>query len=444
MPVNLLKNMLFGRKNLSKKDKFSGIAYWKKRAVSYGGRAVLSVAHSEDVFENVTEWQKEKFFPIFKQQLLGNERIIVDFGCGVGRFTKDLSNFIQGRAIGIDPIKRLIKLAPKGKNVKYKIMREGKIPLPSNFADVIWVHLVMGGIVDDVILKRTVSEIDRVLKKDGIIFLVENTTVQKDEKYWKYRSVEYYKGLFSFVELQNSCDYIDCSERISIMFGRRNLPMSINRGVGTKEYYQKYYAGREWEVYRNILSKVIELSEPGPILDIGTGIGLFVECAARWGFDCIGIDGSSEAIKIGQERCKDISLIHHVLDNPLPFQDGRFTTVIMNQVIEHLEPKIRDIALFESYRVLRPGGALLIYSPNRFNRKEAGLDPTHIVLYSPKELRNLLASRGFQKVVPFNYPSDILGTSKLCRKLSWLLFILMGEERLSATSNCAAYKPKAS
>lgn len=202
------------------KKKRSGIEYWEQRAKKFGLRSVLGMGHSEEEIEAVTRRQKDEIFPVLKQQLKGNEKLILDFGCGTGRFTSDLATLIQGRAIGVDPIKHLIDLAPKNENVDYILIQAGTIPVKTASIDIIWICLVLGGITDETALYNTINEIDRVLK-EGLVFLVENTTEKKDGYYWKFRSVRAYQTLFKFVELKHISDYFDLGERISIMTGRR-------------------------------------------------------------------------------------------------------------------------------------------------------------------------------------------------------------------------------
>jgi len=102
-------------------------------------------------------------------------------------------------------------------------MKEGVIPVEDESMDVVWICLVLGGIIDDSVLRFTIDEINRVLKKDGLVFLVENTSEKKDGDYWKFRSVQTYQKLFSFVELRHLSDYFDLGERISIMTGRKHV-----------------------------------------------------------------------------------------------------------------------------------------------------------------------------------------------------------------------------
>jgi hypothetical protein len=83
---------------------------------------------------------------------------------------------------------------------------------------------------------------------------------------------------------------------------------------------------------------------------------------------------------------------------------------------------------------------VMITSPSRFNKYERMDDPTHINMYSPTELRNLVASTGFRGIVATDYPLDLLGQNYLSRKIMSLLFLLTRWDRLSATANCRGYK----
>ncbi|NEO41400.1 MAG: class I SAM-dependent methyltransferase [Moorea sp. SIOASIH] len=195
--------------------------YWKKRANKYGKRSVLNIGHSNAEFEAVTEKQKREILPYLRQSLKGDEKLILDFGCGPGRFTIDLASTIGGKAIGVDPIEALLEIAPKDKTVEYKLMEEGQIPLPDNSVDVVWVCLVLGGIKSPV-LERTTEEIIRVLKDDGLLFLVENTSNKPDTQQWFFRSKINYNKMFKSVLLVHLHDYFDLGECISIMAGRKS------------------------------------------------------------------------------------------------------------------------------------------------------------------------------------------------------------------------------
>ncbi len=56
-------------------------------------------SHSEEEVAAHTCFQKDRLFPVLRDQLTGGERTILDFGCGPGRFTPDLAQMIDGKAV---------------------------------------------------------------------------------------------------------------------------------------------------------------------------------------------------------------------------------------------------------------------------------------------------------------------------------------------------------
>jgi SAM-dependent methyltransferase len=201
-------------------DGANHLAYWRRRTRRYGRRAVLNLGHTEDEFEAVTRRQKEEIFPYFSRMLRGDERLLLDFGCGCGRFTPDLADMIGGRSIGIDPVETLIKMAPPGNNVEYRVFKPSALPFPDCHFDVVWICLVLGGLKDGTLVE-VVKDIRRVLRPDGLLFLIENTSQKKDVGHWHYRSSDEYQQLFPFVNLHHLNDYPDMDERISILAGRK-------------------------------------------------------------------------------------------------------------------------------------------------------------------------------------------------------------------------------
>ncbi len=192
---------------------------WDDRARQFGVRAVLNLGHSEAEIPQVTERQRRELYPLFRAALRGDERLILDFGCGPGRFTADLAEMIKGRAIGVDPIRNLLDLAPPHPSVEYRLMLEGRIPLESASVDVVWICLVLGGIHGRT-LGATVSELRRVMKSTALLFLVENTATGAGDAFWACRSVDTYRSLLAPISLTHIGDYHDLGERISVMVGR--------------------------------------------------------------------------------------------------------------------------------------------------------------------------------------------------------------------------------
>ena len=215
----------------------------------------------------------------------------------------------------------------------------------------------------------------------------------------------------------------------------------MNHGIGPAGYHEQHYSSRDWHFYRGILSTIIQRSEPGPVLDLGAGVGYLVEACHRWGLKCVGLEGSKRAVEISKERDPELDVRESLLSAPLPFKDNTFSAIIMNQVIEHLEPIVASNCLSESFRVLRPGGVIIIYSPSKSNAKERLADPTHLYMYSPGELRSLLESKGFSDVCSLDSPLPLLGKNRIGQLIMKYVFRLVPIDSLSATANCCAYKP---
>jgi ubiquinone/menaquinone biosynthesis C-methylase UbiE len=209
---------------------FSGesasIAFWRHRAARLGSLAVLNIRYAHANLDTITARQAWRIFPSLISLLEPSDKIVLDLGCGAGRFTTDLALRTNGRAIGVDIIPQLLRIAPLHANVEYRLMQEGAIPLDDCSVDIIFCCLVLGGITDRKVLGETIMEIDRVLRRGGLLFIVENTSNMPSVPHWIFRSVREYQRLFDFINLRHLRNYCELDERISILAGRK-LPASI-------------------------------------------------------------------------------------------------------------------------------------------------------------------------------------------------------------------------
>ena len=194
-------------------------AYWQRRARRHGRRSVLNIAHGDDEYDQITSWQKSILFPLLKAQLNGSERLVLDFGCGPGRFTPGLAHLVGGRAIGVDPVAALLELAPPDPRVEYRLLRHGRIPVEDHCVDVLWICLVLG-VIRGRKLRAALQELRRVVAPGGLVFLVENTSAKPSLKRIEFRSVAEYAKLVDFAQLQHLHDYEDLGETISVLAGR--------------------------------------------------------------------------------------------------------------------------------------------------------------------------------------------------------------------------------
>ena len=209
-----------------------------------------------------------------------------------------------------------------------------------------------------------------------------------------------------------------------------------------KELYDRSYSRHNWNDARRLLARCIRKGKPGLILDIGCGLGFFVECCYKFGIPCIGLEGSEYAVQATKKREPNLDIRQHNLANPFPFDNESISTVMCNEVIEHLPKEGARNALKESYRVLSEGGTMIVYSPSMYNPKQAK-EPTHINLHSPKSLKRELKEVGFKEVRNFNKSLKFeLGLLNPLNKMMRLFFTILPFPFLSASANCIATKTK--
>jgi SAM-dependent methyltransferase len=202
-------------------EAWKGLPYWERRARTMGARAVVNAGATDEQLAEIRESQRSTMFPILSELLSGNERLALDFGCGPGRFTAELADAIGGRAVGVDPVAGLLELAPAHPRVEYRRQSGGRIPLGDAEADVAWICLVLGGITDSASLRRTVVEIERVLKPGGLMLLAECTNLKPDLPYWSYRPVDEYAAMFESVDLTARGQYMELDNTVTVLAGRR-------------------------------------------------------------------------------------------------------------------------------------------------------------------------------------------------------------------------------
>ncbi len=131
----------------------------------------------------------------------------------------------------------------------------------------------------------------------------------------------------------------------------------------------------------------------GDVLDVGcnTGYGTlrFLPVARR----VVGVDVSPRAIEAARRRTSDGRPEFVVTSGlELPFADATFDLVTSFQVLEHVSEPLAY--LHELARVVRPGGMVILATPNAATRLYPGMTPWnrfHVREYLPEELRELLA-----------------------------------------------------
>ena len=129
----------------------------------------------------------------------------------------------------------------------------------------------------------------------------------------------------------------------------------------------------------------------GRLVDVGCGNGRFLARMRDLGWEVLGVEPDPEAARVARERF-GLTVIPSTLEEAkLP--EASVDAVTMNHVIEHVPDPIGLLA--ECRRILRPGGTVVVVTPNLqslgcrvFKADWRGYEiPRHLVIFSSKALR---------------------------------------------------------
>src|SRR5438067_9546983 len=95
------------------------------------------------------------------------------------------------------------------------------------------------------------------------------------------------------------------------------------------------------------------------ILDVGCGLGTYVERFLNYSPHAYGIDVSQQRLASSTVKRQLVA----AMGEQLPFGDETFDVIVFNEVIEHVRDDRQTLE--DALRVLRDGGHIVIYAPNR-------------------------------------------------------------------------------
>ena len=200
---------------------------------------------------------------------------------------------------------------------------------------------------------------------------------------------------------------------------------------------------------RSLLASVrAHATPPGTLLDLGCGPGFLLDEARGDGWEVSGIELSPWSCARARELLGAHAVIEGGTARLSEFPSENTTVVTMLDLLEHLtDPRM---VLKEVFRVLRPGGLLVLTTP-RFDSMVARLQgkrwhclfPAHLSYFTLAALERLLTETGFRLVrtkahvrhLPLWYLLLRLAPGAfgprapaLRRRLSWNLPVALGDE----------------
>jgi 2-polyprenyl-3-methyl-5-hydroxy-6-metoxy-1,4-benzoquinol methylase len=170
------------------------------------------------------------------------------------------------------------------------------------------------------------------------------------------------------------------------------------------DQYFTFQVGREIVAF---LRDVIELNTAA-VLDYGAGPGFLVERLLEAGAQVTAADYSSESVSRTKQRFADRKGFFdavQIFDGAIAAPDACFDLITCIETIEHMFEESRQKLLFEFHRVLKPGGRLLLTTPNNEDLQKSMIfcpqcaqqfhSMQHICTWTGSSLASFLLDNGF-------------------------------------------------
>ena len=169
------------------------------------------------------------------------------------------------------------------------------------------------------------------------------------------------------------------------------LPLTGERTIPGLDI-ENYWFRRHEVVYQRLADRCTGRD----VLEAGFGEGYGADLLAGVARRVIGVDYDDSAVAHVRARYPRVEVLQGNLAS-LPLPDASVDVVVNFQVIEHLWDQSQFVA--ECRRVLRPGGLLLMSTPNRITftpGSDTPVNPFHTRELNAAELTELLTDGGFE------------------------------------------------
>lgn len=161
------------------------------------------------------------------------------------------------------------------------------------------------------------------------------------------------------------------------------------------------YRGTQEEIADRAEAYVADLEGRERVLDLGCGRGEALAVLAGHGIGARGIDASSDMVRMCREQGLQAEE-GDVMETLATLEPDSVDGVVSFHVIEHLPATLTARLVALAWRVLEPGGILILETPNPLSIAVAAStfwrDPTHLRPIHPDALRLSYEIAGFEKI----------------------------------------------
>lgn len=193
------------------------------------------------------------------------------------------------------------------------------------------------------------------------------------------------------------CECASCGFVFSKEIPTQEVLDNYYRNYGVNQYLSPITIKR----YNELLDKFEPYRKTNKIIDIGCGIGYFLEEAKKRGWEVYGTELSEKSAEIC--NAKGINTYKGFLDSK-NYEPEMFDVITSFEVIEHINYPLKELKYFND--ILRKGGLVYITTPNfnsllRYRLKEKYniiSYPEHLSYYTPKTLTQVFKICGFNRL----------------------------------------------
>jgi ubiquinone/menaquinone biosynthesis C-methylase UbiE/biotin operon repressor len=188
------------------------------------------------------------------------------------------------------------------------------------------------------------------------------------------------------------------SEALRLALRRRQDKMRAYFDELAGKFGRNYVPGRSWQ---GLAETLLTLMPPMVIADLGAGEGTFSQLLARRSKKVIAVDNSEKMVEYGRE----LALKHGVKNleyrkgdlEDVPIKDATVDLAFFSQALHHAQHPQR--AVVEAWRILKPGGRIVVLDLLRHNYEEARELYADLWLgFTEVEVTRFLRNAGFKNI----------------------------------------------